>query len=327
MKAIVGEKYGDPESLELREVEKPIPKDNEVLVEVRGSSLNAADFERLRGSIFTRMTGLRYPKDKIPGTDVAGIVESVGKEVTEFQPGDEVVGDLMYVGSGAFAEYVAAPQEALTMKPTNMTFEEVATYPQAAIIALQCLRGKKKIQPGQSVLINGGGGGMGTFAVQIAKYYKAEVTAVDSAEKLDILKSIGADHTINYKQIDFTKTGNKYDVIIDTVANRSIRAYRRALNKNGMFIMVGGSRGAIFQAFTLGPLFSMVSNKWTGINWWSEPINKKDMDFLGELYDAKKVVPIIEKQITLDEIPEELTRLEDGKVIGKIAISMKEGFS
>lgn len=324
MKAIVGEKYGSPESLQLREVEKPTPQDNEVLIEVRGSSLNAADFERLRGSIITRMTGLRRPKDKIPGTDVAGIVESVGKEVTQFQLGDEVVGDLMWSGSGAFADYVAAPQEVLTLKPTNMTFEEVATYPQAGVIALQCLREKKKIQSGQSVLVNGAGGGMGTFAVQIAKYYEAKVTAVDSAEKLDMLKSIGADHTINYRQTDFTKTGDKYDVIIDTVANRSIRAYRRTLNEDGFFVMVGGSRGAMFQAFTLGPLFSRFSDKWTGINWWGEPFNKRDMDFLGELFDAKRVVPIIEKQIPLREIPEALKHLEDGLVLGKVAITLNE---
>jgi len=322
MRAIVGEKYGSPDSLKLRDVEKPIPKDNEVLIEIRGSSLNAADFERLRGSIITRMTGLRRPKDKIPGTDVAGIVESVGKEVTQFQPGDEVVGDLMYTGSGAFAEYVAAPHKVLSLKPSNMTYEEAATYPQAGVIALQCLREKKKIRPGQRVLVNGAGGGMGTFAVQIAKYYEADVTAVDSAEKLDMLESIGADHIINYRQTDYTKTGDRYDVIVDTVANRSIRAYRRALNEDGIFVMVGGSRGALLQAITLGPLYSKFSDKWTGINWWGEPFNKKDMDFLGELFDAKKVVPVIEKQIQLREIPEALKILEEGKVLGKIAISL-----
>ncbi len=322
MKAIVGKRYGAPESLQLREVRKPTPKDNEVLIEVRASSLNAADFERLRGSIITRMTGPLRPKDKIPGTDVAGTVEAVGCTVTQFEPGDEVVGDLFYSGSGAFAEYVCAPEKVLTIKSPTMTFEEAATYPQAAIIALQSLRGKKEIQSSQRVLINGAGGGMGTFAVQIAKYYEAEVTAVDSAEKCDMLKSIGADHTINYNQTDFTKTGEEYDVIIDTVASRSIFAYKRTLNDDGLFVMIGGSRGSLMQSFFLGPILSRRSNKWLGINWWSEPFNKKDMDFLAKLFDEGKVVPVIEKRCSLRDVPEALKYLEDGHVLGKVVISM-----
>ena len=241
MKAIVTEKYGPPESLQLRDVERPSPTDDEVLVKVRAASLNAADFEIQRGSIFTRIAGPLRPRHKIPGTDVAGVIEAVGASVTQFQPGDEVLGDLFMHGSGAFAEYVCAPEEALTQKPASMSFEEAATYPQAAILSLQCLRDKKQVRPGQSVLVNGAGGGMGTFTVQIAKYYGAVVTGVDSARKLEMLRSIGADHVIDYKQEDFAKSGQQYDMIIDTVARRSVFTYRRTLKPEGVFIMLGGS--------------------------------------------------------------------------------------
>ncbi|TFH06524.1 MAG: NAD(P)-dependent alcohol dehydrogenase [Candidatus Thorarchaeota archaeon] len=327
MKAIVGKRYGAPENLQFREVEKPTPRDNEVLIEVHASSLNAADFERLRGSLITRMTGPQRPKDKIPGTDVAGTVEAVGSTITQFQPGDEIVGDLFYSGSGAFAEYVCAPEKVLTLKPSTMTFEQAATYPQAAIIALQSLRGDREIQPGQKVLVNGAGGGMGTFAVQIAKYYGAEVTGVDSAEKLDMLHSIGADHTIDYTQTDYTNIGQCYDLILDTVANRSISDYKRALTSDGLFVMVGGSRSALFQAAIIAPLKTRNDSRKMGINWWSKPYNKDDMDFLAKLFDEGKVVPVIDKRYTLSGVPEALKYLEDGHVLGKVVITIKDDFS
>jgi len=323
MKAIVSKRYGPPSRLQLQEVENPIPKDNECLIKVHASSLNAADNEVQRGSIITRLQGPLRPKHKIPGSDVAGLVEKVGKNVTQFQPGDNVVGDLFYAGFGAFAEYVCAPENVLTLKPASMTFEEASTYPQAAIIALQSLRGKRQIHPGQKVLINGAGGGMGTFGIQIAKYYDAEVTGVDSAKKLDMMRSIGADHVIDFRQEDYTKTGHQYDMIIDTVANRSLSDYKRALTSDGLFVMIGGSRRALLQAMFLAPLSTRNENKKLGINWWSKPFNKEDMDFMADLFEAGKVVPVIDRRYSLSEVPEALQYLEDGHVLGKVVITME----
>ncbi|MFW9911659.1 MAG: NAD(P)-dependent alcohol dehydrogenase [Candidatus Thorarchaeota archaeon] len=323
MKAIVITKYGGPEVLQYKEVDKPAPNDDEVLVKINASSLNAADFEAMRGSWASRLGGPMKTKHKILGTDIAGQIKAVGSNVTQFQPGDEVVGDLLFPnGYGAFAEYAVAPEKALAKKPASMTFEQAATIPQAGIIALQSLRGKRQIQSGERVLINGAGGGMGTFAVQISKYYGAEVTAVDSAMKLDMLRSIGADHVIDYMKTDYTKTGERYDMILDTVARRSILAYRRALNSDGMFIMVGGSRSAIFQTAFLGPLISRMGSRKLGLNPWDRN-PKEDYEFLGELSEAGKVVPVIDRQISLSKVPEALRYLEEGKALGKIVVTME----
>jgi NADPH:quinone reductase-like Zn-dependent oxidoreductase len=303
-------------------VDRPSPTEDEVLVKIHASSLNAHDFEILRGSWTARIGRLLATKNKVLGSDVAGIVEAVGENVEQLQPGDEIVGDLLYHGLGAFAEYVCAPEKAFTLKPASMTFEEAATYPQAAIIALQALRDKRPIQPGQKVLINGAGGGMGTFGIQLAKYWGAEVTGVDSAMKLDMMRSIGADHVIDYEQEDFTKSGQLYDVIVDTVAKRSIFKYKRTLSLNGLFVMLGGSRRAFFQAALLGPMISRTSSKHLGLNWWSKPYNKEDMDVLEELFDAGKVVPVIDKRVPLSEVPEALKYLEDGLALGKIVVTM-----
>ena len=237
MKAIVCTKYGSPDVLQLKEVEKPTPRENEVLVKIHAASLNAADFEILRGAWSARFIGPLKPKNKIPGSDIAGRVEAVGRNIKQFQPGDEVFGDLFMCGFGAFAEYVCVPENVLVLKPASMTFEEAATYPQAAIIALQGLRGKRQIQSGHKVLINGAGGGMGTFAVQIAKYFGAEVTGVDSTSKLDMLRAIGADHVIDYTQEDYTKSGQRYDLILDVAAHHSIFAYKHALSPKGIFVV------------------------------------------------------------------------------------------
>ncbi len=323
MKAIYAPKYGGPEVLELRNVETPSPKPNEVLVKVHAASLNAADFEILKGAWSARFLSPLKPKYKIPGSDVAGIVEAVGEEVTEIQPGDEIVGDLFMYGHGAFAEYVCAPEKAFLRKSASMSFEEAATYPQAGIIALQALRGKKQIEPGHKVLINGGGGGMGAFAIQIAKCYGAEVTGVDNARKLEMMRSIGADHVIDYQQEDFTKGGQYYDVIIDTVARRSLSEYKSILNPGGLFVMIGGSRSAIFQAAFIGPLYSRDGEKHLGLNLWGKPFNKNDMDFLVDLFEAGSVKPVIERCYQLSEVPEALKRLEDGLVLGKVVISMR----
>jgi NADPH:quinone reductase-like Zn-dependent oxidoreductase len=324
MKAVIAPKYGGPEILELKDVEKPSPKQNEVLVKVNAASLNASDFEILRGAWSARFLSPLKPKYKIPGSDVAGIVEAIGEEAMEFKPGDEIVGDLFMHGHGAFAEYVCASEKAFTKKSPHMTFEEAATYPQAAIIALQALRGKKQIEPGHKVLINGGGGGMGTFGIQIAKHYGAEVTGVDSARKLELMQSIGADHVIDYREEDFIKRGQSYDVIVDTVARRSLSEYKRVLNPRGLFVMVGGSRSAIFQAAFLGPYHSRDEEKHLSLNVWGKPYNKEDMGFLEELFVAGAVVPVIDRFCPLSKVPKALRYLEEGLALGKVVITMNQ---
>jgi NADPH:quinone reductase-like Zn-dependent oxidoreductase len=321
MKAIVQNKYGGPDVLQLREVEKPIPKDNEVLVKVHAASLNAADFEIMRGTWAARIIGPLKPRSKIPGSDVAGRIEAAGRNVKQFKTGDEVYGDLFMSGFGAFAEYVCVPEKVLALKPTSMTFEEAATYPQSAIIALQSLRGKRLIQSGQKVLINGAGGGMGTFAIQIAKYYRAEVTGVDRAEKLDMIRSIGADHVIDYTKEDFTKSGKQYDMIIDVVAHHSIFEYKRVLNPDGMFIIVGGSLSSVLQTVFIGGLLSLFGSKKMGINPWNAN-KKEDLEFLTELFETRKVVPAIDRAYPLDKVPEALRYLEEGHAKGKVVIAV-----
>jgi NADPH:quinone reductase-like Zn-dependent oxidoreductase len=322
MKAIVCTKYGSPDVLQLKEVTKPTPKDNEALVKVHAASLNAADFELLRGVFVVRIVAPLKPMYKILGSDIAGRVEAVGRNVKQFQPGDEIWGDLSAHGFGAFAEYVCVPEKALRLKPASMTFEEAAAYPQAAVLALQNLRDKRPIQPGQKVLINGAGGGVGTFAVQIAKYFGAEVTGVDSTMKLDMLRSIGADQVIDYTQEDYTKSGQRYELILDVVAYHSIFEYKRALSPKGIFVYVGGSTAAIFQALFLGPLISRTGSKKMGVVMW-KPNKKEDLDFLKELYEAGKVVPVIDRRYPLSEVPEALRYLEEGHARGKVVITVE----
>ncbi|MFW9789214.1 MAG: NAD(P)-dependent alcohol dehydrogenase [Candidatus Thorarchaeota archaeon] len=321
MKAIVITKYGGPEVLQFKDVEKPSPTTNQVLVKVKAASLNASDFEAMRGSWLSRLGGPLRTKHKILGTDIAGIVENVGSSVAKFQPGDEVHGDLLYPGGyGAFAEYACASEKVLAPKPASMTFEQAATYPESGIIALQSLRGRRVIQPGQNVLINGAGGGMGSFGIQIAKYYGAEVTGVDSAVKIEMMKSIGADHVLDYMETDFTKTGERYDIILDTVARRSLRSYRRVLNPNGMLVIVGGNRSALFRALIIGPLVSRMGSRSYGTN----PIDKnpmEDYEFLAELFETGKVVPVIDKVYPLSEVPAALEYLEKGLALGKVVIT------
>jgi len=322
MKAIVCTKYGPPEVLELKEVEKPTPKDNEVLVKIHAASLNAADFEILGGAWSARFVGPLRPRNKIPGSDMAGRVEAVGRNVKQFQPGDGVFGDLFMCGFGAFAEYVCVPENILYLKPASMTFEEVATLPQAGLIALQGLRGKRQIQPGQKVLINGAGGGMGTFAVQIAKYFGAVVTGVDSTSKFDMLCSIGCDHVIDYTKEDYTKSGKTYDLILDVKGYRSIFVYKRALSTNGLFVLLGGSKTSIFQALFLAPLISITGSKKMGMNPFKT--NKsEDMAFLIELFEAGKVKPVIDKRYPLSKVPEALRYLEEGHAKGKLVITVE----
>jgi len=322
MKAIVQTEYGSPDVLQLKEIPKPAPKGDEVLVRIHAASLNAADFEIMRGTWTARLGGPFRPGNKILGSDLAGRVEAVGRTVKQLKPGDEVWGDLSFpYGYGTFAEYVSVSEKALAVKPASMTFEEASTYPQAAIIPLQTLRDKGRVQPGQTVLINGAGGGQGTFAVQIAKYYGAEVTGVDSAKKLDMLRSIGADHVIDYTQQDYTKGGQRYDLIFDFVANRSVFDYRRAMSPEGRFVIVGGSLGAFLQVVVLGTLMSKIGNKKLGLNNY-EPNNKEDLAALAELFEAGKVVPVIDRSYKLSEVPEALRFLEEGQAQGKVVITM-----
>jgi NADPH:quinone reductase-like Zn-dependent oxidoreductase len=323
MKAIVYTEYGPPDVLQLKEVGKPTPRDNEVLIRVHAASINSWDWDLLRGEFLNRLIfrGLLRPKLKILGCDVAGRVDAVGGNVTQFQPGDEVFGDLCGCGWGGFAEYVCARENALTLKPASMTFEEVAAVPQAAAMALQGLRDKGQIQPGQNVLINGAGGGVGTFAVQIAKSFGAEVTGVDSTGKLDMVRSIGADQVIDYTQEDFTKNEQRYDLILDVAAYRSISDYKRALSPKGIYVMVGGSMARILQAVFLGPWISMTGSKKMCIL-AAEP--NKGLTFMKELFEAGKVVPVIDRRYPLGEVAEALRYFGEGYAQGKVVITPKE---
>jgi len=320
MKAIVYTKYGPPAVFQLKEIEKPIPRDDEVLVKVHAASVNSWDWELLRKKpSMVSLGGRSNPKYKILGADIAGQIEAVGVNVKQFQLGDEVFGDLCQSGFGGFAEYVCARENALALKPASMTFEEAAAVPQAGLLALQGLRNKGQIQPGQKVLINGAGGGVGTFAVQIAKSFEAEVTGVDSTMKLDMLRSIGADHVIDYTQEDYTKNGQHYDLILDVKVYRSIFDYKRALRPRGTFLAVGGSWTRIFQLLLLGPLIRMGGGKKMGILAYKP---NKDSAFLIELIEAGKVVPVIDRRYPLSEVPEALRYLGEGHALGKVIITV-----
>jgi len=324
MKAIVYTEYGPPEDvLELKEVEKPTPKEDEVLVRVHAASVNHTDWHLLTGEPFVARlwSGLLKPKHKIPGGDIAGRVEAVGRNVKQFQPGDEVFGDKAACGWGCFAEYVCVPENALALKPASITFEEAAAVPQAAVLALQGLRDKRQIQPGQKVLINGAGGGAGTFAVQIAKSFGAEVTGVDSTSKLDMMRSIGADKVIDYTKEDFTKNGQRYDFILDFAAYHSIFDYKRALSPKGIYVMVGGSTAAFLQTVFLGPWISMTTGKKMSL--LAHKPNK-DLAFMKELFEAGKVVPVIDRRYPLREVAEALRYFGEGHAKGKIVITLEE---
>ncbi len=320
MKAIVYHEYGSPDVLRLKEVDTPVPNDNEVLVRVHAASINSWDWDMVRGKPYIiRMWGLFKPKCKIPGADIAGRVEAVGESVTKFQPGDAVFGDLCNSGWGGYAEYVCVEENSLALKSSEMSFEEAAAYPQAGVMALQGIRDKGKIKPGHQVLINGAGGGVGTFAVQLAKYYGAEVTAVDSSDKLELAASIGADHTIDYKKEDFVQNGRKYDLILDPVANRSIYEYKQSLTSTGKFVMVGGTGKSIIQSMVLGPLLSESNGKKLGIL-AHEP--NKDLNFLTDLFEKDVVKPVIDKVFPLNKIQEAFRYYASGNHIGKVVISV-----
>ncbi len=323
MKAIVGTQYGSPEVLHLQEVVKPTPQGNEVLVKIHAVSVNAADLHSMSGKPFLMRLmgfGLLKPKNTILGAAIAGRIEAIGGSVKQFQPGDEVFGDLSGSGWGGFAEYVCASEDVLVLKPTNMTFEQAAAVPLAAITALQGLRDKGHIQAGQKVLINGASGGVGTFAVQIAKSFGAEVTAVCSTGNVDLMRSIGADHVIDYTQEDFTQNGQHYDLIIAANGDKSISDYERALSPNGTYVMTGGSNKQMFQAMLLGPWKSRRGSKKMG-NLMAKP-NTKDLDFMKGLLEAGKVVPVIDRCYSLSEGVDAVRYLEKGHAKGKVVITV-----
>ena len=319
MKAIVCTRYGPPDVLHFQEIAKPTPADNEVLIKLYAASVNPADMHLTRGKLFfLRLIsgGLRAPKRKVPGLDIAGRVEAVGRNVTQFKPGDDVFGACR----GAFAEYVCALEDKLAPKPANSSFEHAAAMPVAALTALQGLRDKGRIHQGSKVLIDGASGGVGTFAIQIAKSFGAEVTAVCSTGKIDTARSLGADHVIDYTQEDFTQSGQRYDLIVGVNAHHSIFDYRRALTNGGIYVAVGGGLPQIFQVMLLAPFLSRIGNKKTCF--FIANINQKDLIFLKELMEAGKFVPVIDRRYPLREAAEAIGYLEKGHAQGKIVLTV-----
>ncbi len=323
MKAIFQTKYGSLDVLSLVDVDQPVVLDNGVLVRVHATSVHAGDWHLMRGDPFLIrfiFGGILKPKIKILGTDVAGTVEAVGKDVTQFQPGNEVFGDLSECGFGAFAEYVCVPATALALKPSNSSFEEAATIPVSALAALQGLRDVGQLQSGQKVLINGASGGVGSFAVQISKTLGAEVTAVCSTKKMEMVRSIGADQVIDYTQTDITKNGQKYDLILDIAAYRSVFAYLPILSPKGSYVLVGGSTPRLFLVLLFGSLISKISGRKVQCQ-VSKP-NQADLGILRDLIESGKIKPLIDRHYNLSEIPTAIRRLEQGEVCGKVAISV-----
>ena len=321
MKAVVYNRFGSPDVLEIKDVEKPVPKDNEVLIRIHAASVNPLDWHFMRGTPYLGrvLFGMRTPRIQRLGADVAGVVEAAGKSVTMFRSGDAVFGTC----HGAFAEYVCTKETALVKKPGNITFEQAASIPVAALTALQGLRDKGRVQPGQKVLINGAGGGVGTFAVQIAKWLGAEVTGVCSTTKVDLVRSIGADRVIDYSREDFTTGGQRYDLIFDCFANHSLSSIRRVLNRRGMYLMVGGPGGdwidplpTLFKALLLSRFVSQ------NLSMFLAKGSSSDMRIIGELIESGKIRPVIDRRYPLSEVPAAIRYLEDGHARGKIIITM-----
>jgi NADPH:quinone reductase-like Zn-dependent oxidoreductase len=318
MKAIVYTQYGPPDVLQFKEVAIPTPADNQVLVKICAASVNPLDSGVMRGTGRLTGTGLLKPRQKALGSDFAGRVEAVGRHVKQYQAGDEVFGGNIW-GGGGFAEYVCAVEDRLARKPANISFEQAAAVPVAAITALQGLRNKGRIQRGQKVLVDGASGGVGTFAVQIAKSFGTEVTAVCSTRNVDAARSIGADHIINYTLEDFTQSGRRYDLIMAANAHHSIFDYRRALTQNGIYVWSGGR--VSFQVMVLGPLLSLIGRK--KIRFFLAKLNKTDLGLLADLLESGKVVPIIDRRYPLSETAEAVRYLEEGHARGKVVITVE----
>lgn len=325
MHAVVYSAYGSPDVLDFAEVEKPAPSDDEVLVRVVAASVNAGDWHLMRGTPFlVRLVYGGYVRPKFPilGVDIAGRVEAVGRNVTDWKPGDEVLADLSESGFGGFAEYVCVPETAIVSKPATVSFEEAAAVPTAAVAALQALRDTGQLQAGETVLINGASGGVGTFAVQIAKSFGAEVSAVCSTGKMDVVRSIGADHVIDYTQEDVTTAGKQYDLILDTAASHSIREYKRALTPTGRYVMVGGPADRFLIALVLGPLLSRTGGMKFGT--FMLQFDRDDLRYVRDLLKSGEAKPVIDKRYPLRQAPEAIRYLEGGHATGKVVISSEQ---
>jgi NADPH:quinone reductase-like Zn-dependent oxidoreductase len=321
MKAIIRTRYGPPDVLQYAEVEKPAPTDAQVLIKLCAASVNPLDLFLLRGTpLLRRIPGLNTPKHKIIGCDIAGRVEAVGKNAKQFKPGDEVFGVTGFGGDG-FAEYVCAPEDKVALKPANLSFDEAAAVPIAALTVLQGLRDRGGIQAGHKVLVYGASGGVGTFAVQIAKSFGAEVTAVCSTRNVDTARKLGADHVIDYTQEDFTQSGERYDLILAANAHRSIFESMRALKQGGVYVGVGGALLLNLQALLLGPLLSRMGRK--KVRFFIANINQKDLLFLKDLLEARKVVPVIDRRYPLSDAAEALGYLEKGHAQGKVVLTVE----
>jgi 2-desacetyl-2-hydroxyethyl bacteriochlorophyllide A dehydrogenase len=322
MKAVVYADYGSPDVLQLAEVDKPTPHDNQVLLKVYASSANPLDWHRMRGAPFLARLdgGLRKPKNPRLGADLAGRVEAVGSSVTQFQPGDEVFGCV----TGAFAEYVCARETAFALKPANLSFEEAASVPVVAFTALQGLRDTGHIQSGQQVLVNGASGGVGTFAVQLAKSFGAHVTGVCSTRNLDLVRSLGADHVIDYTREDFTNNGQRYDLIYDAVGNRSVADYKRALKEQGRCVIAGFTTlPRLFEHIVVGAWMSKTGNRTIGLMGTAKP-SQQDLLFVKALLEAGKVVPVIDRRYPLRDMAEAIRYLEAGHAHGKVIITVEQ---
>jgi len=323
MKAIVYRCYGSPDVLEYEDVEKPVPADDEILVRVKAASVNPLDWHYMRGSpyIMRLGSGLGAPDDTGMGVDFAGAVEAVGKNVKRFKPGDEVFGGR----GGAFAEYLTMPEDrALALKPANITFEQAASAPIAAITALQALRDKGNVQPGQKVLINGASGGVGTFAVQIAKALGAEVTGVCSTRNVEMVRAIGADHVFDYKKENYTESGNQYDLIVDMVGNHSLLANRQVLAPEGKFVIVGGAKGDWLGPL-MGPIKAILLSPFVGQEFvlLMAQLRQEDLATLADMMEAGDVTPVIDRRFPLSEVPAAIGYSEQGRARGKIIIAIE----
>ncbi len=323
MKAIVLQQYGSSGVLDLQEVPRPTPKADEVLIKVHAASVNDWDWGLMRGKpLYIRLLcGLVQPKIKIPGVDIAGHVEAVGEEVQQFRPGDEVYGDLSESGFGGFAEYVCAPETALGLKPASMSFLDAAAIPHAGMLAIQGLHDLGRIEPGQEILINGAGGGVGTLGVQIAKAVGVKVTGVDHTSKLELMRSIGFDRVIDYTREDFTRGDRRYDLILDTKSNRSVFHYSRALKPGGLYVTVGGATARLLQVFSLGPLVGMFGGKKFRVLALKP---NKDLARVSHLYESGKIEPVIEGPFSLDKVPDAIHLFGEGRHIGKVIIEMDQ---
>jgi NADPH:quinone reductase-like Zn-dependent oxidoreductase len=325
MKAAVQERYGRPEVVRVAEIDRPVPAEGQVLVRVKAASVNRADLDGLipKPGFVRLFLGLRAPRNQKVGIDAAGVVEAVGPSVTRFKPGDEVFADLFAYGGGAFAEYACAKEKAFEAIPAGMTFEQAATLPHSAILALQGLRHRdgRTFKPGDKVLIDGASGNVGPFAVQIAKARGAIVTAVCSTTKMDLVRSLGADEVLDYAKVDYTRTGERYDWIVDTDSHHSIPSVRKALRPNGVYVTLGGGTGTILAGLVLGLLLSRFGGRWAGLMIWWKPFHRPDVDTIKEMFAAGTLKPVIDRRYPLSEVVDALRWVDDGHAKGKVIVA------